>query len=897
MVRVFIKGGVWKNSEDEILKAAVMKYGKQQWARVASLLNRKSAKQCKARWNEWLDPSVRKVEWSRGEDEKLLHLAKLLPAQWKTIGPLIGRTATQCQERYERLLDEAATAASGGDETEGGTTTASEVASAASATAATGPSAARKLRPGEIDPHPETRPARPDPIDMDEDEIEMLQEARARLANTQGKKAKRKQREKMLAEAKRLADLQKRRELKQAGLLSSVARTKLRKRSREIDLGVEIPFHKPAPAGFHDTTGEKMRSEAIRAKRLKDVDYKKLNEEQYRSRDSEALKEQKREEARLRALERANMQLSVSEVSKKNDPINARSRGLLKMPEPTVGDNELAEVAKLSQTMKSRGGIPSLNHSWGAGPSVTDALLGDYTDRPLPTPMRTPTTSARSSLLPRTETIMREAENLRMLERGQTPLLGGENPELHARTAGSVDSAHLPSNVLGEGMNVNATTPIMVPNGGVPRDALQRNTINQTPLSVRDELGLNNGSRAEKSGNGYSRYAENSSVVGDASTFAETLTMSGRSIQDIAREERRAIKLARRELALALASLPTPQFEYEIAVPEVSDDMLENEVKNSPSSHKKDAADVDAETIRKLKDDATKLYETRSSVLKRQGELPRPRDRIKFGTNEDSLTVGVILREMNKLIDSDAVQHPLVDHTSVLKTSKKKGSTKKNNKRRKELEGGAYQEFRNEAKSSPLDIIEQKSIDEARGFLSDETEKLLDEHRAASRCAYHNTQDNSVVDKRLMLFNVIESLEGCASEMHRCIVDYETEFDSIKCSSDMLRKKCDKMDAKLSIHNGGYAKRADGLRDGILQKYAELRHAWIEEIVYERLYKNELIAIEQRMASLKAEVTALAGVESSLQKHYGDLMHERNRLWKTHTQARLSRKTDSSDAR
>ena len=52
---------------------------------------------------------------------------------------------------------------------------------------------ARGLKPGEIDPHPETRPACPDPIDMDEDEVEMLQEARARLANTQGKKAKRKQ--------------------------------------------------------------------------------------------------------------------------------------------------------------------------------------------------------------------------------------------------------------------------------------------------------------------------------------------------------------------------------------------------------------------------------------------------------------------------------------------------------------------------------------------------------------------------------------------------------------------------------------------------------------------------------------------------------------------------------
>lgn len=39
-------------------------------------------------------------------------------------------------------------------------------------------------------------------------ELEMLSEARARLANTQGKKAKRKAREKQLEEARRLAALQ-----------------------------------------------------------------------------------------------------------------------------------------------------------------------------------------------------------------------------------------------------------------------------------------------------------------------------------------------------------------------------------------------------------------------------------------------------------------------------------------------------------------------------------------------------------------------------------------------------------------------------------------------------------------------------------------------------------------
>lgn len=132
MPRIMIKGGVWRNTEvrysfslthtcrlqrrfvmmfsylfflqDEILKAAVMKYGKNQWSRIASLLHRKSAKQCKARWYEWLDPSIKKTEWSREEDEKLLHLAKLMPTQWRTIAPIVGRTAAQCLERYEYLL-------------------------------------------------------------------------------------------------------------------------------------------------------------------------------------------------------------------------------------------------------------------------------------------------------------------------------------------------------------------------------------------------------------------------------------------------------------------------------------------------------------------------------------------------------------------------------------------------------------------------------------------------------------------------------------------------------------------------------------------------------------------------------------------------------------------------
>ena len=107
MVRIVVKGGIWKNTEDEILKAAVMKYGFQQWARISSLLVRKSASQCKARWQEWLSPSIKKTEWSREDEERLLHLAKVMPTQWRTIAPMMGRTAAQCIEHYEKLLDQA----------------------------------------------------------------------------------------------------------------------------------------------------------------------------------------------------------------------------------------------------------------------------------------------------------------------------------------------------------------------------------------------------------------------------------------------------------------------------------------------------------------------------------------------------------------------------------------------------------------------------------------------------------------------------------------------------------------------------------------------------------------------------------------------------------------------
>lgn len=76
---------IWKRTEDEILKVAIMKYGLNQWSRISSLLVKKSAKQCKSRWYEQLDPTIIKHSWTKEEDSNLLNFTKIFPSQWKTI--------------------------------------------------------------------------------------------------------------------------------------------------------------------------------------------------------------------------------------------------------------------------------------------------------------------------------------------------------------------------------------------------------------------------------------------------------------------------------------------------------------------------------------------------------------------------------------------------------------------------------------------------------------------------------------------------------------------------------------------------------------------------------------------------------------------------------------------
>ena len=396
-----VKGGVWTNIEDEILKASVSKYGLQQWARVSSLLARKTPKQCKARWTEWLDPGIRKIEWSKEEDEKLLHLAKLMPTQWRTIAPIVGRTATQCLERYQKLLDDAEAKENedlglGGPE--GGETAA--------------PSAddVRRLRPGELDPDPESKPAKPDTIDLDEDEKEMLSEARARLANTQGKKAKRKARERQLEESRRVAQLQKRRELKQSGINIKLTN----KKKGQMDYNADIPFEKRATAGFYDTTEEADRNE----KQREAFDPRKQQLANKRKGDQDEDTSTKRRKGEKNGLSAsAAAAARAGQMQRMREAEQQGKRKALVLPAPQVGESELEEIVKMGMVGQQA------SQSAAAGDNeATRGFVGDYTGIVGGTPIRTPRAP------PQEDRVANEIRNIRALTEAQSSLLAGKTP-------------------------------------------------------------------------------------------------------------------------------------------------------------------------------------------------------------------------------------------------------------------------------------------------------------------------------------------------------------------------------------------------------------------------------------------------------------------------------------
>ncbi|ETM56218.1 hypothetical protein L914_00744 [Phytophthora nicotianae] len=768
-MRIMIKGGVWKNTEDEILKAAVMKYGMNQWARVASLLSRKSAKQCKARWYEWLDPSIKKTEWSREEEEKLLHLAKLMPSQWRTIAPIVGRTAAQCMEHYERLLDAA-------QQKEG-----VEVSDDP-----------RRLRPGEIDPNPENKPARPDPVDMDEDEKEMLSEARARLANTKGKKAKRKAREKQLEEARRLAVLQKKRELKAAGIMSSNPRVNMKKR-KFIDYSSEIPFEKKAPAGFYDVTEEKqISSKGLDSKRAA----LQLDKLEGVRRDAQEKKERKQDAKRQKSLMKSNLPQIIAAVNEKNDPINAIKRTPLELPAPVVSNDELSDLAKLGMHATHAAALALENGS----ATETRALMGDYSA----TPLRSTTGGATATPSSRDvhENIMQETANLLAMRNSTTPLLGGENVELY------------------EGTGYAGATPSRTPSSAMSNVVSEKTPMSAGRTPLRDELGIN----PEQL---YGTEAEN------------------------AKAEKARTKRLAASLRKGFDSLPAPQNEYEINIPE-KEKVDDNRTSNR---REEDAGEREVREQQQRELERERELKRRSTAV--QNGLPRPSKVKKVLIHSE---VNEVADEMYRMLEHDVVKYPVDD-----------GKTKKSKKRKKSSNAVAVPNLQ-EFSDSEMKRARQMVQIEASLFGVNDVWKSQDASVLGTKW--------DEVQARYLSKAEGEGKSGVSFQFSTSDEDklraVQARFAGLKETEQFLAKRAQKLDERAKVVNGGFYRRAQQGLELLRDQMTELQNTAIEQACFENLSSLETRVLETRMARLANEVNSQQLIEVKLQKQYAALVQEQH---------------------
>jgi len=789
MPRIMIKGGVWRNTEDEILKAAVMKYGKNQWSRIASLLHRKSAKQCKARWYEWLDPSIKKTEWSREEDEKLLHLAKLMPTQWRTIAPIVGRTAAQCLERYEYLLDQAQKKEEGdepGDDP-------------------------RKLRPGEIDPNPETKPARPDPKDMDEDELEMLSEARARLANTQGKKAKRKAREKQLEEARRLAALQKRRELRAAGMGVRRGALSHNRRKRGVDYNAEIPFEKQPAIGFYDTTEENYDPFA--------PDFHRLRQQQLEGelRSEKEDKERKKDKNRLKQRKENEIPAALLQG---DQPSAKRSK--LVLPEPQISDQDLEQVVKLGRASEA-----AQDAARETGQRVSDSLLADYSISQA-TGLRTPRTPAST-----TDKILQEAQNLMALTHVETPLMGGSNAPLYNPDFGgatpSKDGVATPNTLLSTPFRTprgdGSSTPGMlsITSGATPQTGSR---LSGTTPMMRDKLNINP---------------------------EENLDMKQRTLKE--------------QLKSGLSSLPAPKNDYEIVVPE--DEMEDANAATAADrdgqgtyAHIEDQADIDARIETERIKQREEELKRRSQALQRN--LPRPNDVNNAilrpsNTVESSLTdlqkaEELIKQEMLTMMHYDSIHNPTA-------TALEKGMSRK-----------AIESSHNYLGNHPYNEYNESEMGRAQELLTAEMEKVKIGmgHGDLTMEAYTQVWEECLSQVLFVPSQNKYTRASLASKKDR-IESQTRQLETNRSHMTREAKKAAKLEKKLRTLTAGYQSRAQSLTTTTQGLIEQIELARSELDTYKFLRTHESAAIPSRLEVYREEVEKQTERERQLQARYQEL--------------------------
>lgn len=500
---------------------------------------------------------------------------------------------------------------------------------------------------------------------------------------------------------------------------------------------------------------------------------------------------------------------SVLEAQKKRLPEYARRRAKLILPEPQISDREIHLISNMGVSVEE------------GGSDATNMLISDYL--PTPTPGRdllaTPTPQRVVERTPlRPDTITMEAQNLRALKEASTPLLPGENTELHPTDF---------SGAKPKIQDIRTPNPLLTPlrSDATPSTGL---TPGRTPM--RDSLSINENEQL-------------SSLM----------------------EERMRLAQQRDGLKSRFGSLPEPQREIKIAMPDVPDDLEEyiSDVEGGTATFLVDADDVDRKALLAAQKRKEKRVNMKSKVLNR--ELPRPyRVRTSYSKNESEIEAmkrdpqisdldicnEMIKNEMIKVITNDALSYPT-----------NKARPPKINKR-----------------TWNYDYYSDAEMRKAKSLIDKEIEKMNIRNGQINFEEYIKVWESCNEDLLYIPQKDSFNLNSISMSLDDRLGSMEYLIDTISMDIKREERQIQKLEKKLAVTQGGYIRKLAILEKEIQDLQENISKKSIELECFQALHDCEMRAIPSRIAKSTSDLDRAREIEREYQSRFANLSLRKNQL-------------------
>ena len=426
------------------------------------------------------------------------------------------------------------------------------------------------------------------------------------------------------------------------------------------------------------------------------------------------------------------------------------------------------------------------------------------------------------------DNVLTEARNLRNMIIAQTPLLGDENTPLHVGPGGGTGfEGATPRHQVAFTPNPLATP---LHNGVGPDSLVTPRGVGATPLRTpRDNLSIN---------------PTTGMVTGGQTP----------------REQRLRVDSAKRALKAGFMSLPKPENNFELLVPEDEEDE-----QTSGPMVEEDAAERDARLKRIREEEERRILARRSKPV--QLGLPRPA-RVDVAQLMQDLNIGdddeltdarkLINAELASLLLHDSIAHPLPGTN---------------------LPGGTLSTYEMPDDDDLAQAKSQVHLELATtiGF-PDATEAQLKE--GLITLTNNEEQDESIswahVRQRLAFDNSTRRwVDPDTLSIDERIAGYTALLDECREQMSKEASKASKLEKKLGITLGGYQARNKALAKRVTDAFDELVRTKVDHDSFSRLAAHESAAGPRRVETLKEEVEILERRERLLQERYGELDRER----------------------